>query len=104
MNEQSARQSVEHFRATFDAIKGEVQKFMVGQETVVEDVLCAIVCGGHVLLEGVPGLGKTSLAHRFANALHLQFKRIQFTPDLLPADVVGSNILVERGGEKVFQF
>lgn len=104
MNEQSARQSVEHFRAIFAAIKGEVQKFMVGQETVVEDVLCAIVCGGHVLLEGVPGLGKTSLVHSFAKALHLQFKRIQFTPDLLPADVVGSNILVERGGEKAFQF
>ena len=104
MNEQSARQSVEHFRATFNTIKGEVQKFMVGQEGVVDDCLCAIVCGGHVLLEGVPGLGKTSLVHSFAKALHLQFKRIQFTPDLLPADVVGSNILVERKGEKVFQF
>ena len=100
----SAKQAVEHFRATFASIKREISKFIVGQEDVVEDVLTAVVCGGHVLLEGVPGLGKTALVQTISKALHLEFKRIQFTPDLLPADVVGSNILVQRDGEKAFQF
>jgi len=76
----------------------------VGQDQIIADVLSAVVCGGHVLLEGVPGLGKTALVQTLSQALHLQFKRIQFTPDLLPADVVGSNILVQKGDEKVFQF
>lgn len=100
----SAKQAVEHFRTTFAAIKREIGKFIVGQEDVIEDVLSAVVCGGHVLLEGVPGLGKTALVQTISRALHLKFKRIQFTPDLLPADVVGSNILVQKNNEKVFQF
>jgi MoxR-like ATPase len=100
----SAKQAVDHFRATFTAIKTEIGKFIVGQEDVVEDVLTAVVCGGHVLLEGVPGLGKTALVQTISKALSLTFKRIQFTPDLLPADIVGSNILVQRNGERAFQF
>lgn len=100
----SARQAIEHFRATFTSIKEEIGKFIVGQEDVVEDVLTAVVCGGHVLLEGVPGLGKTALVQTISRVLNLTFKRIQFTPDLLPADVVGSNILVQRDGERAFQF
>jgi MoxR-like ATPase len=100
----SAKKAVDHFRATFAAMKQEVGKFIVGQEDVVEDVLTAVVCGGHVLLEGVPGLGKTALVQTLSRALELRFKRIQFTPDLLPADVVGSNILVQKESEKVFQF
>jgi len=100
----SAKQAIEHFRATFAAIKQEISKFIVGQEDVIEDVLSAVICGGHVLLEGVPGLGKTALVQTISRALHLKFKRIQFTPDLLPADVVGSNILVQKDNEKVFQF
>lgn len=100
----SAKQAVEHFRTTFASIKTEIGKFIVGQEDVVEDVLTAVVCGGHVLLEGVPGLGKTALVQTISRALNLTFKRIQFTPDLLPADVVGSNILVQRDGERAFQF
>ena len=100
----SAKQAVEHFRTTFATIKKEIGKFIVGQEDVVEDVLTAVVCGGHVLLEGVPGLGKTALVQTISRALNLTFKRIQFTPDLLPADVVGSNILVQRDGERAFQF
>jgi MoxR-like ATPase len=100
----SAKQAIEHFRTTFAAIKKEIGKFIVGQEDIVNQVLTAVVCGGHVLLEGVPGLGKTALVQTLSKTLHLEFKRIQFTPDLLPADVVGSNILVERNQEKVFQF
>ena len=100
----SAKKAIEHFRTKFADIRKEIGKFIVGQEAVVEHVLTAVVCGGHVLLEGVPGLGKTALVQTISKTLHLDFKRIQFTPDLLPADVVGSNILVEKKGEKVFQF
>ena len=93
-----------HFKETFGVIQKEIGKFIVGQEEIVEHVLISVLCGGHVLLEGVPGLGKTALVNTIAQALDLKFQRIQFTPDLLPADVVGTQILVEKGGEKVFQF
>ena len=96
----SAKKAIEHFRTKFADIRKEIGKFIVGQEEVVEHVLIAVVCGGHVLLEGVPGLGKTALVQTISKTLHLDFKRIQFTPDLLPADVVGSNILVEKKGRE----
>src|SRR6478609_5729031 len=97
--------SVEHFKETFSRIRSAISTFMVGQQEIIDDVLIAIVCGGHVLLEGVPGLGKTALVNTIAKALHLKFQRIQFTPDLLPADIVGTQILVDRGdGHKVFDF
>ncbi len=92
------------FRETFERVRAEIAKFIVGQEHIVEDVLVAIVCGGHVLLEGVPGLGKTALVTTISRALHLNFRRVQFTPDLLPADITGTQILVERDGGKVFDF
>ncbi|MBN1974100.1 MAG: MoxR family ATPase [Sedimentisphaerales bacterium] len=101
---EEAQQAAEQFRSIFNILKAEIRKFMVGQEDVIDNVLNAIICGGHVLLEGVPGLGKTALVHTIARALHLSFKRIQFTPDLLPSDIVGSNILIQRGGQKIFQF
>lgn len=104
MTWQDADKAAEHFRETFNRIKREIQTFIVGQEAVIDNVLNAVTCGGHVLLEGVPGLGKTALVHTLASALDLTFKRIQFTPDLLPADVVGSNILSEVDGRKVFEF
>ena len=93
------------FSDKFSLIRKEVGKFIVGQDEVVENVLIAILCGGHVLLEGVPGLGKTALVNTLAKALDLQFGRIQFTPDLLPSDVVGTQILAEKDGrrELVFQ-
>ncbi|HEX2749587.1 MAG TPA: MoxR family ATPase [Verrucomicrobiales bacterium] len=97
-------QSAHHFQETFEKIRGEISKFIVGQYDIVENVLISIICGGHVLLEGVPGLGKTALVNTIAKALHLKFQRIQFTPDLLPADVVGTQILVDKGGQKVFDF
>jgi len=92
------------FRETFEKVRAEIAKFIVGQELIVEDVLIAIVCGGHVLLEGVPGLGKTALVTTISRALHLNFRRVQFTPDLLPADITGTQILIERDGRKVFDF
>ncbi|MGY8640080.1 MAG: AAA family ATPase [Verrucomicrobiales bacterium] len=95
---------VEEFRKTFDTLKTEISKFIVGQDNIINDVLIAIICGGHVLLEGVPGLGKTALVNTIAQALHLKFSRVQFTPDLLPADITGTQILIERNGEKVFEF
>lgn len=95
---------VADFRETFERLRAEIAKFIVGQEEIIEDVLIAIVCGGHVLLEGVPGLGKTALVTTIAQALHLKFRRVQFTPDLLPADITGTQILIDRDGEKVFDF
>ncbi|TWT90194.1 ATPase family associated with various cellular activities (AAA) [Pseudobythopirellula maris] len=102
--EEVARESAERFVQRFDMIRTEVGKFIVGQHRLVEDVLLAIVCGGHVLLEGVPGLGKTALVHSFSEALDLKFQRIQFTPDLLPADIVGTQVLVDREGHKRLEF
>jgi len=93
------------FRQTFDAIKTEIQKRIVGLDSVVEPVISALFLGGHVLLEGVPGLGKTLLVKSLAESLDLTFSRIQFTPDLMPADILGTNIIEERGaGQKAFRF
>jgi MoxR-like ATPase len=87
--------SPEEFQATARRILDEVATVIVGQETVTRGVLEALIGGGHVLLEGVPGLGKTSLVRAFAGALSLQFGRIQFTPDLMPADITGTSIVSE---------
>ncbi len=98
------KQAVEQFLTTFENLRSEISKFMVGQDDIIEKVLTAIICGGHVLLEGVPGLGKTALVMTLADVMHLKFGRVQFTPDLLPADLLGTNILVDKGGQKVFEF
>lgn len=98
-------QEAKHFQARFDVLKAEVQKVIVGQDDIVEHCITAMVAGGHVLLEGVPGLGKTMLVRSLAGALELMFQRIQFTPDLMPADLIGTNILVDDGhGHSSFQF
>ncbi len=89
------RMSVADFREQFERIQTEVGKIMVGQDEVVEEVLICILAGGHALLEGVPGLGKTMLVRTLADSLELSFGRIQFTPDLMPADITGTNILIE---------
>ena len=89
------RMSVADFRESFARIQTEVAKVMVGQDDVVEEVLICIMAGGHALLEGVPGLGKTMLVRTLADSLDLSFSRIQFTPDLMPADITGTNILIE---------
>src|SRR5215217_3897854 len=93
------------FREVARRIEHEVAKVMVGQTDVVRDVLMCMVAGGHSLLEGVPGLGKTMLVRTLAEALDLNFGRIQFTPDLMPADITGTNILVEdESGTRRFAF
>ena len=96
--------SAEQFRQQAAAIESEVGKVIVGQTNVVRHVLIAILVGGHALLEGVPGLGKTMLIRTLADVLDLKFSRIQFTPDLMPADIVGTEILAEGDGRREFRF
>src|SRR4030095_12995916 len=96
---------VERFRTVFKRVRDEVAKMMVGQQEILEGVLVAFFAGGHVLLEGVPGLGKTMLVRTLGEAVNLKFARIQFTPDLMPSDIVGTNIIVEdEQGKKTFRF
>ena len=100
-----ASQRVEQFQKNYQAIRGEVGKVIVGLDEVVEQVLACLLTGGHALLEGVPGIGKTMLVRTIAEVLDLRFSRIQFTPDPMPADIVGTNIVVDDGrGGKQFQF
>ncbi|HUR53018.1 MAG TPA: AAA family ATPase [Gemmataceae bacterium] len=97
-------QRAEQFRARFAALESEIGKVIVGQPAVVRNVLTCLFVGGHVLLEGVPGLGKTLLVRTIAQALDLSFNRIQFTPDLMPSDVTGTNIIAEADGRREFRF
>lgn len=96
---------VRRFRETFQRIFDEMQRMMVGQDDIIQGALVAFFAGGHVLLEGVPGLGKTMLVRTLADAVNVKFARIQFTPDLMPSDIVGTNIIVEdEHGNKSFRF
>ncbi len=102
---QPLEQQAQAFRDTFLRIATEMRKLIVGQDEVIEGVLAAFFAGGHVLLEGVPGLGKTMLVRTLGEAVNLRFARIQFTPDLMPADIVGTNLIHEdEQGRKTFQF
>jgi len=95
----------EQFRADFEQLRQEVAKVIVGHQEIVVGTLTALIAGGHVLLEGVPGLGKTLLVRTLSDALHLQFQRVQFTPDLMPADLIGTNIVMETpDGRRKFDF
>ncbi len=94
----AARAAAQRFRTTHERIREQVARMMVGQADVVEGVLTALFAGGHVLLEGVPGLGKTMLVRCLSRAVDLRFSRIQFTPDMMPADVQGTSVLVETAG------
>ena len=100
----SERIEPERFAELAGQIESEVGTFIVGQAQLVRHTLISLIAGSHALLEGVPGLGKTMLVRTMAEALDLGFSRIQFTPDLMPADIVGTNILVEEGGERRFRF
>ncbi|MBP1704366.1 MAG: ATPase [Chloroflexi bacterium] len=86
------------------AVEREVGRVIVGQADLVRQVVIVMLAGGHALLEGVPGLGKTMLIRTLADVVACSFNRIQFTPDLMPADIIGTNILVEEGGSRVFRF
>ena len=94
----------EKFQEVFKRLEAEVQKVIVGHDDVIRKVLIAFFAGGHVLLEGVPGLGKTLLVKSLSHALGVSFKRIQFTPDLMPSDIVGTEVLTEASGRREFQF
>ena len=97
---------IERLRSTVAGLEREVSRVIVGQDLVVRGVTIALLAGGHVLLEGLPGLGKTLLVRTIGRALQLQYSRIQFTPDLMPADILGTNVLLETAhpGQRAFQF
>src|ERR1700742_3954364 len=95
----------DEFRAAYDRVKAEIGKVIVGHDDIVHGVLTCLFVGGHALLEGVPGLGKTLLVRTLSQVLDLNFNRIQFTPDLMPSDIMGTNIINETPeGQRVFTF
>jgi MoxR-like ATPase len=98
------RISPETFAERAQAIEREVGRVIVGQRDLVRQTLTGLLANSHVLLEGVPGLGKTMLVRTIADVIDCTFNRIQFTPDLMPADITGTNILIEEGGSRVFRF
>ena len=92
-------------RRSFEEVKAELSRVVVGHDELIDQVFIALVCGGHCLLEGVPGLGKTLMVRSLAAALNLSFSRIQFTPDLMPADITGTQMLTDDpSGKKLFDF
>src|SRR6187549_3909416 len=102
---EQAREEISEFVKKLGTVREEVARVIVGQRAVVDGVLTCMLAGSHALLEGVPGLGKTMLVRTLAQALDLDFSRIQFTPDLMPADVIGAVVLEEdEKGGKVFEF
>src|SRR5579859_5055775 len=99
------QERAELFRQTYAKVQSEIGKVIVGHEDIVHGVLTCLFVGGHALLEGVPGLGKTLLVRTLSQVLDLKFNRIQFTPDLMPSDIIGTNIISEtEGGKRVFSF
>ena len=102
-NATAIEERASHIRSQLAAVKAEIGKAIVGHEQVVEDVLVCLLCSGHALIEGVPGLGKTYLIRTLGDVLHLDTSRIQFTPDLMPADIIGTNVLArsETGDQEI---
>jgi len=101
----TTEEAISQFRETYAAIRAEIGRVVVGQDSIVEGTLNAIFAGGHVLLEGVPGLGKTLLVRTLGEVLDLSFSRVQFTPDLMPADILGTNLVMDSpDGRRQFQF
>jgi len=102
--QQSPDERTEEFRRVFHTAEAEVSKVIVGHGDAIRKLLTALFCGGHILIEGVPGLGKTLLVKTASEVLGLSFKRIQFTPDLMPADIIGTQVLTETEGHREFVF
>jgi MoxR-like ATPase len=102
----AVQKATDEFRAKFAAVRGEIAKAIVGHTDIIDGVLTCLFTGGHALLEGVPGLGKTYLIRSMSQALDLKFSRVQFTPDLMPADIIGTNIITEdpESGRRGFEF
>ncbi|GGH78444.1 MoxR-like ATPase [Filimonas zeae] len=98
--------AVTQLQEKLSRLKGEIQKVIVGQDNILDEILVALLAGGHCLLEGVPGLAKTLMVRTLSQALHLNFRRIQFTPDLMPTDIIGTEILEEDHvtGKRFFKF
>ncbi|TWT79961.1 ATPase family associated with various cellular activities (AAA) [Planctomycetes bacterium CA13] len=102
---ESMQAQADEFRRRYEAVKAMIGRVIVGHDDIVHGVLTAMLCGGHCLLEGVPGLGKTMLVRTLAEVMSLDFNRIQFTPDLMPADILGTNMIVEDDqGHRRFEF
>ncbi|TWU60765.1 ATPase family associated with various cellular activities (AAA) [Rubripirellula tenax] len=102
---ESMQAEAAQFRDRYNAVREMIGRVIVGHDDIVHGVLTAILCGGHCLLEGVPGLGKTMLVRTLAEVLDLDFNRVQFTPDLMPADILGTNMIVENeDGRRKFEF
>jgi MoxR-like ATPase len=101
----NTEEQIQSFRQSYESLRAEIAKVIVGHDEIVEGTLISVFGGGHVLLEGVPGLGKTLLVRTLSEVLDMSFNRIQFTPDLMPADILGTNIVMEvPGGRREFQF
>ena len=105
-DDKQVEEQCKDFRKMFDSLRKEIGRVIVGHESIVDNVLISIFCGGHVLLESVPGLGKTLLVRTLSDVFSLEFRRIQFTPDLMPADIIGTNIVMEdqSSGRRSFEF
>lgn len=99
-----SQEQIQAFTTKVENIRNEIKKEIIGQERVVEQLLIALIAGGNVLLEGVPGLGKTRLVRTLSQVFDLPFSRIQFTPDLMPADITGTNIIVKTEAGNEFRF
>src|SRR5438270_4158698 len=100
------QERAEQFRQAYGRVRSEIGKVIVGHSEIVDGVLTCLFVGGHALLEGVPGLGKTMLVRTLSQVLDLKFSRIQFTPDLMPADILGTNVIIESEAgkrERMFQ-
>ncbi|CAN5270460.1 MoxR family ATPase [soil metagenome] len=103
-HDRAAELSAEAFADRARSIEREIKRVIVGQDELVRQSLICLIANGHALLEGVPGLGKTMLVRTIADVIDCQFNRIQFTPDLMPADIIGTNVLVDQDGQREFRF